>query len=191
MVADGCAIENSRAHADEGFVADGAGVDDGGVADSDVVADDAGIFIGKVEDGVVLNVGVVTDDDTVDVAASDGVVPDAGVVADGDVAENDRASGDVNIFAESRFFVKEGLKLFQEFVHELESNHETLEIHENGETLKRREKRRGVRSRRCEDNTKYSKHENTRFRVFREFRGYQRSSGSDARVEICSKDSYE
>jgi hypothetical protein len=71
-----------------------------------------------------------TDDDAVDVAASDGVVPDAGVVAEGDIAEDDCAFGDVNIFAEVRFFVEEGLKLFQEFVHERESNYEMLEIHE-------------------------------------------------------------
>jgi hypothetical protein len=58
--------------------------------------------------------------------------------------------------------VKEGLKLFQEFVHELENNHEILEIHEK-----------------------------TRFRVFRVFRGCQRSSGLDGRVEIWLKNSYE
>jgi hypothetical protein len=130
LVANGCTIENGCAHADEDFVADGARVDYGGVANGDVVAYDAGIVVGEVEDGVVLNVGVVTNDDAVDVAASNSVVPDAGMVAEGDVAEDDRAFGDVNIFAEGRFFVEESLKLFLEFIHERESSHELLKIHE-------------------------------------------------------------
>ena len=88
------------------------------MANGNVVANDAGEVVGEVEDGVVLDVGVVSDDDPVDVAAGNGVVPDTGVVAKGDVAEDDCAFGDVNIFAEGWFFVEEGLKLFEEFVHE-------------------------------------------------------------------------
>ena len=129
MVADGCAVENSCAHADEDFIADSAGVDNCGVAKGDVVADDTRVVVGKMKDGVILDVGVVTDDDAVDVAASDGVVPDAGVVAEGDVAEDDGAFGDVDVLAEGRFFVKEGFKLFEEFVHERKSSHQLIEKH--------------------------------------------------------------
>src|SRR4029077_5202197 len=97
-----------------------------------VVADDAGIVVGEVEDGVVLDIGMMANDDAVDVAASDGVVPDAGMVAEGDIAEDDCAFGDVNVFAEGWFFAEEGLKLFLEFVHKGKSNYERCERHEKG-----------------------------------------------------------
>jgi len=45
------------------------------------------LFFHAMEDGVVLNVGVMADADLVDVAAEDGVHPDAGVFADDDVAD--------------------------------------------------------------------------------------------------------
>jgi hypothetical protein len=40
-----------------------------------------------VEDGVVLDIGVVANADLVDIAAEDGIHPDAGVFADDDVAD--------------------------------------------------------------------------------------------------------
>jgi len=55
-----------------------------------------------VEDGVVLNVGVVADADLVDVAAEDGVHPDAGMLADDDVANELRGIVDVAGFGELR-----------------------------------------------------------------------------------------
>jgi hypothetical protein len=48
-----------------------------------------------MEDGVVLNVGIVADADLVDVAAEDGVHPDAGVFAEDYVA--DELGGVVNV----------------------------------------------------------------------------------------------
>ena len=93
------------------FVADGAGVDDGGVADGDVIADDAGVVIGEVEDGVVLNLRVMADDDAVDVAAQNGVIPDAGMVAEGDVAEDDARSGDINVLANRWLFAEKCIEL--------------------------------------------------------------------------------
>lgn len=117
LVANSCAVQDRCTHANEDFVADSAGMNYGRVADGYVIADDAGIIVGEVEHGVVLDVGVVADDDAVDVTAGNGVVPDAGVVAEGDVTEDNSAFGDVNVFAEGWFFVEEGLKLFEEFVH--------------------------------------------------------------------------
>jgi hypothetical protein len=59
------------------------------VADGDVVADvDAVLFFHAVEDGVVLNVGIMADADLVDVAAENGVHPDAGVFAENDIADD-------------------------------------------------------------------------------------------------------
>jgi hypothetical protein len=66
------------------------------VAHGDVVANvDAILFFHAVEDGVVLNVGIMADANLVDVAAEDGVHPDAGVFSDDDVA--DELGGVVNV----------------------------------------------------------------------------------------------
>ena len=64
------------------------------VADGDVVAEGArGIGV-DVEDGVVLDVGVLANGDGVDVAAQHGAVKHGGVGADGDIANNGRVGGD-------------------------------------------------------------------------------------------------
>jgi hypothetical protein len=105
------AIKNRGTHADEDFVADFAGMDDCGVSDSDKVSEFAREVVGEVEDGVILDVRVVSDNDTIDVAAKHGVVPDAGMITDGNVANNDRALGDVNTGAQGGFFEEEGREL--------------------------------------------------------------------------------
>jgi len=115
MFADLGAVQNGRAHADEALITDSAGMDDGGMANGDPIAQNAGMFIGKMKDGVVLDVGVVSDNDAVDVAAQDGVIPNAGVIAESDVAENDGAARDVNAFAKRRLAAQEGVELLSKF----------------------------------------------------------------------------
>jgi len=51
------------------FTASAFAMDNRAVADRDPVADEARKIVGKVQHGVVLNVGVVADDDAADVAA--------------------------------------------------------------------------------------------------------------------------
>ena len=91
-----------------------AGVDNGRMADGHVTAHDARKIVGQMNDGVVLDVAVVADDDAVDVAAQDGVVPDAGAVAQGDIAHHHRAARDINIFAQDGLFAQERVELFVE-----------------------------------------------------------------------------
>ena len=70
---------------------------------SDVIAQDTGKIIRQVQHGVVLDIGVVPDDDAVDVAAQHGVIPDAGMRPERDIPNDDSGFGDVHAFAELRF----------------------------------------------------------------------------------------
>ena len=90
------------------LVANFAGVDDGGMADGDPVANDAGEFVGEMEDGVVLNVGMMANFDAIDVAAQDGVEPDARMHPERHIAQHHRAIGDEYGLAERRFFMEKG-----------------------------------------------------------------------------------
>ena len=108
------AVQDHRSHADEAFVAHRAGVDNGAMADGDVIAHQAGQFIGQVEHGVVLDVGMVADDDAVDVAAQDGIIPDAGGRAERHVAQHHRAPGDIDVLAQHRFLAQESVELAAE-----------------------------------------------------------------------------
>ena len=86
-------------------------MNDGGVADGDPVADEAGEVVRKVKHGVILHVAVVADDDAVDVAPDDGVVPDAGAIADFHIADHHGAPGDVNAFTEPWFLPEKLIQL--------------------------------------------------------------------------------
>lgn len=114
MFADCGAIENGCTHADKTFVANCAGVNDGGMADRDIVSKNAGVVVGEVEDGVVLNIAVVTDNDAIDIAAKDGIVPDAGMVTERHVTEDDGGRGDINVLANRRFFAQKSVELLFE-----------------------------------------------------------------------------
>ena len=114
LLANRGSVENDRAHADEAFITDGAGVDDGAVADGHPVADETGEIIREVNHGVVLDVGVMTDDDAVDVAPEHGVVPDAGEISERHITEHDRAACEVNPPAERRRFAQKGVELLFE-----------------------------------------------------------------------------
>jgi len=112
LPADDRAVQNHRAHADERFVADGAGVDDRAVADGDPVADEARRIVREVQHGVVLDVRVVADDDAVDVAAQHRAIPNAGKISNRHVADDGHGFGDENILAERRFFAEKSVELF-------------------------------------------------------------------------------
>jgi len=111
LIADDGPVQDDRAHADEHFVAHGAGVNHRGVAHGNVVANDAGIVVGQMDHGVVLDVGMVAHHDAVDVAAQDGVVPHAGEILERHVAEHGGALGDVHIAAQLWFPAEESFEL--------------------------------------------------------------------------------
>jgi len=75
------------------------------------VTHQTGKFVSQVEHGVVLDVGVVADDDAVDVTTDDGVIPNTGLVTQGHVPQHRRAMGDINSLAERRLFSQERIKL--------------------------------------------------------------------------------
>lgn len=79
-------IKNDRAHADEGLVVDGAGVDNGAVPDCHTLAENDRKIIGEVKDGVILNVRLRSHDNAVDIAAQDRAEPNARFFAQGDLA---------------------------------------------------------------------------------------------------------
>ena len=92
-------------------------MDDGAMANSHVIADNARILIGEVQHGVVLNVRVVADDDAIDVAAKDRVIPDAGIIPNRYVTHYDCALSDVNASAKSRLFQQKSFKLLDHICH--------------------------------------------------------------------------
>ena len=83
------AVEEGGAHADEGTVADGAGMNGDVMADGDMAADMCGTgVVGDVDTGAVLYVGAVADGDGSHIATHDGSEPDGALVAHGDVAND-------------------------------------------------------------------------------------------------------
>ena len=93
--ADVGVAEQDRAHADERAAADALAVDDGAVADRDVIFDRVGEAGVAVDDGAVLDVDALADGDGGDVAADDGAEPDAGVGAEADVGGDGGVVGEV------------------------------------------------------------------------------------------------
>ena len=92
------AVEDDRAHADEHLVLDGAGMEDGGVADGDQFTHVAAEVVGEVDDGVVLDIGARADNDLMDVAPQGDVIPDAYFFMQGDAPDHIRAGGDEHAF---------------------------------------------------------------------------------------------
>lgn len=87
VIGDDSPVQDDRPHADEGVVADFAGVEDGPVADRDVIADDGRGVVVHVDDTVILDVGILADDDVGDIGPEHGVKPDAGPLLDDDAAD--------------------------------------------------------------------------------------------------------
>jgi len=117
LFANDGAIEDHRAHAHQHLVTDLASVDHGAVAHGDPVAKETGEIVGEMQDGVVLHVGMVANDDAVDVAAQDGAIPNAGVVTEGDVANDGGESGDEDVFAQAGMAAEKPIELGVEFAH--------------------------------------------------------------------------
>ena len=115
LIADNGAVEHGRTHANENFVADSTGVKDRAVADGHVIAENAGELIGEMQDGVILDVGMVADGDAINVSARDGVIPNTGVIAHGHVAENHRAFGNIHPIAQRWLFAQKNLELLFQF----------------------------------------------------------------------------
>ena len=105
------AVHDRGTHAHERVVLHGARVEDGVVPHGDPVADDRGsrdaadVGLGDVDHGVVLDVGLGSDADGVDVAAEDGAVPHGRFLADGDVADDARGGGDEPGAGQRRHFL--------------------------------------------------------------------------------------
>jgi hypothetical protein len=94
-------VQDDAPHADEAARFDGASVKNDGVADGDVVAYvDSILLFHAMEDGVVLDVGVVPDADLVYVATENSVHPDAGMLTHGHVSDQLRGFVDVAGFGE-------------------------------------------------------------------------------------------
>ena len=110
--ADYGAVENRRSNPNQDLIADGAGVNGGGMADGDVITHNAGKVICEMQDRVVLDVRVVADDNTVNVAPEDRVAPDAGIVPHSYIAQNDGAPGKIDFFAQGGFLEQELVELF-------------------------------------------------------------------------------
>ena len=100
LFTDDRAIEHRRAHSDEAFVPDLAGVDDRGVTDRDPITDVTTEIIGHVKDGVVLNIAEVTDSDLVNIASSDGIIPNTRLLTHLDITDDDGPLGDVGSVSE-------------------------------------------------------------------------------------------
>jgi hypothetical protein len=70
-----------------------------------------------MQHGVVLNVGMVADDDAVDVAAQHRAVPNTRMRPDGHVAQDDGSPGKVNTPVEFRLLAQERVKLLRGSLH--------------------------------------------------------------------------
>ena len=75
-------------------------MNDGDMANSDIIAHNTGEIVRQVQDGVVLDIRMVSDDNAVEVPPEHGVAPDAGVLTERDVAQHHRAPSDINAFAQ-------------------------------------------------------------------------------------------
>ena len=111
LLADHGAVKNGRSHANQNLIANRAGVNDGDMANSDVIAYDAGEIVRQMQDGIVLDVCMVADNNAVEVTPEHGVVPDAGVMTERDVAQHHRAPGNINAFAQGWLLQKESVEL--------------------------------------------------------------------------------
>jgi len=95
-------IENDCPHAEEHFVVDGAGVNDGAVTDGDELPKPRLVRRVDVNDGVVLNVGPRADNNAIDITAQNGAVLYTRFFHQRYVADDGCARGDVGGFVNTR-----------------------------------------------------------------------------------------
>ena len=86
-------------------------MNDGAMANGDVITQDAEEVVRQMQDRVVLDVRVVADGDAVDVAPQHRVAPDAGIITQGHIAQHHRALGDIDAFAKGRLLEQERVEL--------------------------------------------------------------------------------
>lgn len=106
---DGGAVEHAGAHADQAQVFDGAGMQDGAVADCDVGADHCRVarlveraMVADVDDGAVLHVGACADLYMIDVAANHRARPHRHVIAQAHLADDGAGRIDIDACAQLR-----------------------------------------------------------------------------------------
>lgn len=89
------------------------------MAHCDPISDQAGQFVGQMNNCIVLDVRVVADFDSVDVSSDNGVVPDAGMIAEGDIAQDNGTACNVDVFTEPWLLPEKGIELRVNFIHGL------------------------------------------------------------------------
>src|ERR1700743_541158 len=88
------------------------------MADGHPVSQHARKFIGQMQHGIVLHVGMMAHDSAVDVAAQNSPVPDAAVRAERDITDDSGGFGDENTFTQARLFAEKLVELRVEFGHD-------------------------------------------------------------------------
>ncbi len=111
------AVQNYRSHSYEHPVLDFTGVHDGPMPDGDPIAHLTGVFIREVQDGIVLNVGVVPDTNPVNIPAQNRPVPDAGVLSQSDISHHCGIARNKNVAAQFWGFCQESVQLLLKTLH--------------------------------------------------------------------------
>src|SRR5690349_656821 len=92
-------------------------MDDGRVADRNVVSNRARQFALQVQHRIVLNIGVMPDDNPVDIAAQNGVIPNAGKVAQSNISYDNCAPRDKDALPKARLLAQKSIKLLFKRMH--------------------------------------------------------------------------
>lgn len=87
-------IQNDGTHADEDLVSNGAGMNDGTMSDGDALPKDTGVMIADVEHRTILDVGLSSDNDAVDVTTQHAAKPNARLFTEFHGTYNDSTWGD-------------------------------------------------------------------------------------------------
>jgi hypothetical protein len=101
-------VHDDRAHTNQHIVFDRATMNHGAVTDANIVANDgSGFLIRAVNDGAVLNVYFIPQNNAVDITPYDGLKPNAALVAHFYITHNGGVFSDKNIFSPLGRFVQD------------------------------------------------------------------------------------
>ena len=103
---DDRAVENDRTHADQGFVADRAGMDNGTVSYGDTFPDGRPLACRDMNHCIVLNIALIPDHDGGDVTSQRGSWPDACTCPDTHVSRKECTGRDVGSLSEAGSSIK-------------------------------------------------------------------------------------
>ena len=92
-------------------VSHGAGMNDCRMAHRHVIAQQTRILIRQMDHGIILDIGMVADDDPVDIAAHHGIVPDTGMITNRHVSDHHRSVSQVNSISELGSLAQKGIQL--------------------------------------------------------------------------------